>query len=137
MMAMSFELDRPLTREEARRIIVDCADEYSSAVNNDDQIRPYLETYPFKGIEIRIFTRNADGNNVYHPYISVVSFIKGMFKYCTDNPVDKYDYKTIHRESYEEAKEILKQQAQASEKRDSIKKHNLNSPPTNPTSHQI
>ncbi|BBI17204.1 hypothetical protein [Neochlamydia sp. S13] len=42
MLALSFEKTGPLSREEGRRIIVDCVQEMLQIINTDERIRPYL-----------------------------------------------------------------------------------------------
>lgn len=106
-MAISFQIFKPLDQNEARKIVVDCALEYAAAINNDKRIRPYLDKYPFEGVQISIFSLNYDRRDLYDPYISVTNFLKGKIYYCTNDKENRWVYKNKIEETLEEALKIL------------------------------
>lgn len=110
MMSMSFEIYRSLNLDEARRLIIDCVKEYAQAINNDEKIRPYLKTYPFKNVHIVVYIENSDGSNIYHPDICIVSYENKKVVYRTKDKNKKYGYKSEWSETFEEALQIIQQQ---------------------------
>lgn len=107
MLALSFQIFRPLDKKEARFLVVDSALEYLNAINSNEEIRPFLKEYPFKNVEIRIFIYNADGSDVYDPHIGTVSLHHGEVTYATDDPENRYTYKSKEKETFEEAARIV------------------------------
>ncbi len=113
VLSLGFQLwqKEPLNREMARKIIVDCIDEYVSAINNAELLlAQYLSHFPFshKDVSITILCSDERGGDIYDPAISVMSAYRGQIYYSTDDPDHKYRYKSEFEETYEEAKEILK-----------------------------
>lgn len=109
----SFETyQEPLTQSKARKLIVECVEDFLSTINEDEQLKPYLKVYPFtiENIELRIFCYTPDKNRIFDPYIGVVSCLRGIINYDTNDPLDPYKYKANLEESYEEALSILKKQ---------------------------
>ena len=104
MLGMSFNYYMPVGMEQGRELILDAATTLINAVNADEQIRPYLSTYPFtsENIEIRIFLMGADGRDVVSGELSVISCCQGILKYNIDNPKTNL-FTAVHRESFEEA----------------------------------
>ena len=46
-LGFSFQILKPLNRNDARRIVVDCVEEFINELNHDEEIRPYLKNYPY------------------------------------------------------------------------------------------
>jgi hypothetical protein len=66
----SLSLERcgnPLTENEARRLIINCLDDFLEAANSDEELRPFLKTYPFKpeSIDLAIFSSDKEGYTHY------------------------------------------------------------------------
>jgi hypothetical protein len=113
ILRLTFQLwtKEPLNRERARKIIVDCIDEYVSAINNAEPLlAQYLSHFPFssKDIEITIYCADERGGDIYDPALVGIDVWDGRIFYRTKNPKGQYGYKSEYEETYEEAKEILK-----------------------------
>ena len=57
-----FQVKRKLSIEQAREILVDCVQEFLTEINSNEEIRPYLENFPFtsKNIHIALLTFAED-----------------------------------------------------------------------------
>ncbi len=104
MLALSFDYYKPLNIENGRELLIAAVNELVTHVNANEEIRPYLNNYPFepKNIEIRIFARNPDGSNVPPGKLSVLSAIRNIFEYDMNDP-ETIQLKTFYQETYEEA----------------------------------
>lgn len=112
LLGLSFKIRGPLTQEQLRVIIVGCVEEFLSTINANEEIRPYLRTYPFtaEGIEITIFMIDAQGRELYDPDIGVASQRHGELTYMTTDRTDTFKYKSIVSESYDDALRIVNSQ---------------------------
>lgn len=118
LMIVSFHRhSEPLTEQKARKLIVDCVNDFLDAINSDNQIRPFLKEYPFtaKNIDLTILNFGESDLPHYFPYIAVVWNAKGKIAFLTEQPSTKCGYYTEKYETYEEAVAILKQEADDSE----------------------
>ena len=108
-LGIEFQVQKPLSKQEAREILIACANELLSMINNNKEIRPYLRNFPFtlKNVGIGIFIANQDGSDVYHPDICVASISNGELTYDTRDKNNRYSYKSTTTESYEEALKAL------------------------------
>lgn len=113
MLAMSFDMDYPLDKKEARIVLVNCVREFLQEINQDQPLRPFLETSPepfsVKNIEVEVFSSNPDGSWVYDPYITVASCVNGIVRFATKDPDQKFGYKNQYEETYEEALLIVQE----------------------------
>jgi hypothetical protein len=109
MMAMSFNYYQEVDLQTARKLIVSALEEYLAAINNSQEIKPYLHQNPFtdKNIEIRIWIYNPDRSELPLEKIYCITSINGVLKYyIRANP-----YQAIREESYEEVlKEVAENQ---------------------------
>lgn len=48
MMAMSFRYCQEVDFNTARQLVVYCVEEYLSAINSDEKVRPYLHNFPLQ-----------------------------------------------------------------------------------------
>jgi len=105
MSAISFQLAHTMSQEKCRKVILDCAQQFLKEINGDSQLASYLSVRPFgyKNIKVIIFISHPDCSSVLHPEISVVSLANGVVQYATVNPENTYEYKSVVRETYEEA----------------------------------
>jgi hypothetical protein len=111
LMALSFErYGDPLTEEEARKLIINCVDDFLDAVNRDEQLKPFLKDHPFtaKNLDLDIFNYGKDQVSHYFPYISVVSDSRGKIGFFTEEASIEYGFYTKKYETYDEAVAILK-----------------------------
>lgn len=113
MLGFGLDINRPLTREEARVILLDCIQELITTVNENEQIRPFLKNYPFttKNIRVSVYSSQPDWGFVYDPYITVASISESnevYYRTKDKDPAKKYVYKNEYHESYEEALALVK-----------------------------
>lgn len=111
MLMMSFDYRKVVDVIMARKLLVDCVEEYLLEINSNEKIRPYLHNYPFtpKNIEIEIGFYNPDGSEVASGQINLASAREGKMFYYVDYP-EKCTLKAIYEETYEDAlKEVSSQ----------------------------
>lgn len=106
MLALSFDYNKNISIEEGRQLLLTAIGEFTSAINRDERIRPYLANYPFlpKNVQIRIFLKNPD-RSTQPDRLVVVSAINSVLEYEIDDPNGPL-FKTIHKETYEEAHQV-------------------------------
>lgn len=110
LMGFIFELDRNVTKDEGRRIFIDCMNEFLDAINQDDSIRPYLAVYPFDfdHIDMTIYFNKEDQAELHHPNLGLITKMKNSIHYYTyDSESKRSDYKVDEKESFEEALKIV------------------------------
>src|SRR5205085_1771860 len=75
-----FELLRIVNKDEARKIVIDCAEELLKEINSNPQLQPYLQPSPFTvtNIEIFINIRHPDGKIAYYPDLGILSLSGGI-----------------------------------------------------------
>ncbi len=110
--ALSFSLDRPISIEEARSIVVGSAAQYIKNINNDKALRPYLEEYPFRADRVDLSFFVTIDKKLQNP-----KFISAFSLYCGGNvkvPTIKYVFENekeervdVVKETYDEAKERI------------------------------
>ncbi len=106
--AMYQRIDSKMTEiEEARKIILDCTEEFLNAANHDAEFRPYMQIYPFtpKNLEISILNYDENHREVHFPFISAFSINYGFISYKSLGPELKLPYAQKVTETYEEALE--------------------------------
>ena len=114
---MSLSLNRvdrgSLNEEEARKLIIECVDDFLKAVNNNEQLRPFLRDYPFtaKNIELDIYNIDKNQELFQFPSIAIVANFEGKIGFLTEDPSTKHGYHTKKYETYDEAVALLKKQA--------------------------
>lgn len=111
-MYVAFQSNKPILKDEARRLILSISEEFLKKINENEEIRPQLQNFPFtiKNIEVAIFFTNPDGTDAKDPYIGVVGNTEGKIRYKTNDPDKEYGYKTWEEETYEEAVAIVEGQ---------------------------
>ena len=59
-LGLDFQIIGPLSREEARKILIEISQKFLLFVNDDEAVRPFLVNYPFeiKNIDIGLFFVN-------------------------------------------------------------------------------
>lgn len=108
MMMMGFNFYKVVDIETARQLLTDSVQEYLSAINSNEKIRPYLHNYPFtpKNVEIVIYFYNPDRSKVPNGKINIAEASRDEIIYYIDYP-EKHTIKTIHEETYEEALKLV------------------------------
>lgn len=113
LLLMSFDKNgNPVDISTARRLIVECVQEFLADINNNEQLRPYLKVFPFTpaNVEISIIFSDPNGGRVFDPVLEVVAAHGGKVYYRTVDPNDHYKYKSKTDETYEEALAIIKKE---------------------------
>ena len=106
-MTMGFQYYGEKSVDEARELLVYSVECYLTAINENEEIRPYLHNYPFtsKNVEVDIYFRKIDGHTVPIGEINVASSNQGLVTYFIDNP-EGTALQEYHEESFEEAQRI-------------------------------
>ena len=96
---IDFQIFRPLTKSEARALIVDCIQTAHQEINHNEKFKPYIidGKYLLKEFEIRIFI-NPDKKITYHPNIGMVNFSSGKIRYKTNDPDRDIIWTKTHEE---------------------------------------
>ena len=115
-MAISFQYFHEVDLDQARRLLVCVANEYLNAINSCKEVRPYLHNYPFReeNIQIRIWIKKPNRDDVLFNEIEYIFFVNGMLKYYLPNDEKTRAEREIHRETYEEALKIVDSKAKIS-----------------------
>ena len=104
------------TVEEARRFLYQTSQQFLKKINDDEEIRPYLSDYPFtaNNLSYSFFVRNEDSQKVifesfedYDGHVSDFGIYEGKISYSISTQ-DKLGYQDVHRETFAEAEEILR-----------------------------
>lgn len=105
-LGVHFQIHGPVTRSEIRKVLVEVAKDFLSMVNEDLELRPLLESYPFsaKNIDIALFIKDDTGKGIRDPYISYAGIRNGKLDYVI---LDETDVKDEFIESYEDALNAL------------------------------
>jgi hypothetical protein len=114
---MSISFDRygsPMNEKEARILLIQCVEDFLEAVNNDEQLKPFLKDYPFtaKNLDLTIINFDKDQVIDYFPNIAVVSNSRGKVGFFTEEPSNIYGYYTKKYETYDEAVAVLKEESE-------------------------
>lgn len=111
-MGIDFQVSRKLSQDQARRLIIECANALLKEYNNCVELRPFLQQYPFKPENLRIFffISPQKGNGCCHPDLGFVATYCGKIFYKTfDHPTLGKEVSSI-TESFEEALKIVNEQ---------------------------
>jgi hypothetical protein len=112
VLGLSFEIIGPLTKEQLREILIDCVEEFMTAINANERLRPHLKNYPFtpKEIEIELYIKGEKRRDLFDPEIRVAVATHGSLRYHTTAKDNPFGYKSEFMEDYEEALKIVKGQ---------------------------
>jgi hypothetical protein len=107
----SFQILRPLSKEEGRKILVDSAQELLHQINSNLELQPYLDPSPFetKNVEVVFFAYAENGRDLSHPDITDFVLREGIIKYTTLSSENRNRAYSTERESYEEALRIVQE----------------------------
>lgn len=101
-----FNIKKIATIEEARIIAIDALNiMYKNITDNKNFTTNYAEEgFNESIIDIAIFFRGPQNEKLFDPYIGVVSIGNNIVSFLTNDPENKYRYKTDIQESLEEAR---------------------------------
>ncbi len=109
MLMLGFDCRKIVDIETARGLLVYCVEEFLTAINASEEIRPYLYSYPFtdQNVQLEIFFRNPDASNV-----SIGNIVVAVAK-CGRICYEVYEsnrpgLQTLYQETYEEAFQKVK-----------------------------
>ncbi len=111
MLALSFDYFGPMDIEKGREILLIVVNEFIETINADENIRPYLNNFPFepKNIQIRIFLRKKDGSDPDLGELSIITSMNGFLEYEIDDPETTL-FTSIYKETYEESVHKVKEE---------------------------
>lgn len=109
MLGLSFCYLKPLNLDEAREMLIDAVNQFTSAINANDQIRPYLNKYPFEhdNVLIEIYIFQPGYKEVEPGKLTAIFASEGVLEYKIRGQVMDTSV-TYHKESYDEAVQELK-----------------------------
>lgn len=113
LMSLAFHRNgEPLNESGARKLAVNCIQDFLASINASEELRPLLKQFPFKpeNVDIGIINYDQAGFDRFFPHIGTISCSSGKIGYLTDEP-DNYRYKTKKYETFEEALEILQKES--------------------------
>jgi len=99
---IGFKVDRVLTQDEAREMILDSVDVFVDEVNNYPEVHQYLQQVPFTREDVALFFNLGNGR-VTHPDLRYVGYHHDQLYYKTIDYNVSDDFVTVSRESYNEA----------------------------------
>mgnify|MGYP003429451552 FL=1 len=107
---LSFDTQRPHTKEELRKLLIETAHVLLNQVTQNKEIQQFIYEKPFtiKNVQIMIFNRDKKKYEVCHPGISTAQIDSGELTYRTVDKANTFVFKNEYEESYEEALELLK-----------------------------
>ncbi len=76
---LRFKSQQNLTQDQTRDLIIECTNELLALINADDEVRPYLDHYPFKAedIDLMICFVNENDQLVQYPFIAFAAIAEG------------------------------------------------------------
>jgi len=107
MLGIHFAVYRPLTKEEARRLLLKSAQDLLEEINSYPELAEYAPVFPFKieNIEITINCHDHNGSDTFDPYIGFAVIRNGKLIYrIYEKNGEKMKFE--ERESYEKALEM-------------------------------
>ncbi len=110
LLGLDFQVKGPLSKIEIRRLLISLSDEFLFCINDDLELRPYLEQYPFtiQNVEIDLFLVDSNRRDLNHPYIGIAGISKGKLDYLTLTRTDIPEIVSENIELYEDALECIK-----------------------------
>ncbi|WP_154017656.1 hypothetical protein [Criblamydia sequanensis] len=109
---LAFQHKGVLNKNDLRKLLIELTSQYLEDINSNEEIRPYLENYPFtpKNVDITIYLIDLHKQEIFYPNICIAESSYGTIRFKTvdeANPIAPFY--TTEKETYEEALEKLKQ----------------------------
>lgn len=107
VISLSFNIYRPMGVEEARRLAVNCEEIFLKNINSNKEIRPFLIEFPYPAAraELTFFVVTNDYQQKLD-LLTSFSVFNGNISY-DNHQTQPPSYKSFHKESYEEARQIV------------------------------
>ncbi len=104
MLAIGFRYYKEIDINQARELVMEAGTLYLNTINAREQIRRFLQTYPFQpeNIEIEIYLQKPNGTEPDPGKLTIASMIRGVLKYDIVNE-ETGRLTTIYRETFQEA----------------------------------
>ena len=111
---ISFDIYRPLSKEEAREIVIDSTYIFLEQINTTEELKKHLKEYPFtfKNAGIVIYIQGNKKEELFHPNICTAACTASGLRFYTNDPDDPFKYKETTEETHEEALALVKKQDQ-------------------------
>lgn len=108
-LTLSFQVKRILSKNEARKMILNCIEEILKNINSNEEIKPYLTNFPFsyENISISLYLKTKKGEPIYHPNISIAASNSLGLEFNTIAEENEYSFKERAKETYEEALQLV------------------------------
>ena len=106
-----FNYPNPLTEDQARVLATNVTEDYLAVINQEETLRQYLANYPFgpKNVEIIIFLQDSQGRSIQPEKFLLIETSNG-FVTCEANTQGTHEYRTVFKETFEEAKKKATEQ---------------------------
>ena len=106
-LALSFDYCRTLTIDEYRDLLVHCAEYFLDQINSNEEVRPYLQNYPFnsQNIYLCIYVLSENKKRFDVGQLSSLKVVKGKIVYHYRD--SEYTVEVLKTDDYEEAKKIV------------------------------
>jgi hypothetical protein len=105
-----FHVHRKLSKDEARELLLACAEEFMDDINANEELRPHLLEFPFtlKNVGICFAFMDEAGTEFCHPDFSRAAWCFGKMEFVTKDPNKNGGFKQIDEETHEEALALIK-----------------------------
>ena len=112
-LVLCFDIKGPFTKEELRKLLLQCAQELCDQVTTNEEMQQFLAKPPFtiKDVQIIIYNNDKTGREVYDPEISTAGLARGVLTYRTMEKSDIFKLKNEYEERYEEAVQAVQNEA--------------------------
>jgi hypothetical protein len=103
-MSMGFDYYKEVDLNSARQLLVGTVSEYLTAINNDEELRPFLHNYPFtsKNVEICIWIYKPDRKDLPPGKIAYLCARNGKLSYYAERPGENSPRNLVLQENYVE-----------------------------------
>lgn len=113
VLGLDFQIQKPLTREEARILLINISKEFLTAINENKKILSLFKESPtISSIGITLFILDTHGDELYDPNLGIVAISEGKLEYITLVKKQNQEIKDKYIESYEEALLLTQQSNQ-------------------------
>ena len=104
---------RALNVREARKQYIEVSEEFLKKINQNEKIRPYLHNYPFifKNLDLKIMFKNKNKSFQDEGDVALIFPARNHNIFYEGYDSEKKDFYSLHSETYEEALQIVREEA--------------------------